>query len=83
VAEEIDMKLLDKLCIVDEKGTEVAYINNGIVYVSSNGRRIGSIRGGNLYTQDGQLLGYRTPAGAVRGVGGTAPDAFMRLVKAE
>ena len=75
------MKSLDKLRIYDEAGTEIAYANNGIVYVSSDGRRIGSIRGGSLYTPDGQLLGYRTRAGVVRGVGGTAPDAFMRLVR--
>jgi hypothetical protein len=77
------MKRQDRLCIYDENGTNVAYINNGVVYVASDGRRVASIRDGNLYTQDGQLLGYRPPAGAVRGVGGTAPDGFMRLVKRE
>jgi hypothetical protein len=76
------MQQSSRLRIYAGDGTEIAYINNGTVYVTG-GRRIGTIRGGNLYTMDGQLMGYRTPAGAVRGVGGTAPDAFMRLVRGE
>lgn len=74
-------KVLNKLCIYDAEGTEVAYVNNGIIYATSSGRRIGSILGGVIHGVDGQKRGRRTPFGSIRGMDGATPDAFMRLVK--
>jgi hypothetical protein len=81
--EETNVKSLEKLSICDEAGTDVAYINNGVVYSSLSGRRIATLLGGVIYGTDGQSLGRRTPTGAIRGVDGIAPEAFMRLVKRE
>jgi hypothetical protein len=77
------MKKLEKLNIYDEAGTDVAYINNGVVYSSLSGRRIATLLGGVIYGNDGQSLGRRTPAGAIRCVDGVAPEAFMRLATRE
>jgi hypothetical protein len=77
------MKLLNKLCIYDQGGTEIAYVTNGIIYATSSGHRIGRILGGVIFGVDGQKLGRRTPFGSVRGVEGATPEAFMRLVKGE
>jgi hypothetical protein len=75
------MKTLNRLCIYDAGGTEVAYVNNGIIYATSSGLKIGRILGGVIYGVDGQALGRRTTFGSVRGMEGATPDAFMRLVK--
>jgi hypothetical protein len=73
-----------KIYIYDDDEVKVAYAaTNGDVYAISNFRKMANLRDGNLYTLDGQLLGYLTPVGAVRGVDGDTPDAFMRLVKME
>ena len=77
------MKRLDRLCLYDEGGTEVAYVTNGIIYTTSSGLKIGRILGGVIYGVDGQALGRRMTFGSVRGMEGATPDAFMRLVKAE
>ena len=77
------MKTLDRLCIFDEDGTEVAYVTNGIIYATSSGHMIGRVLGGVIYGVDGQALGRRTPFGSVRGIEGASPDAFMRLVKGD
>ena len=76
-------KVLNKLCIYDAGGTEVAYVTNGVIYTTSSGQKIGRILGGVIYGVDGQALGRRTPFGSVRGIEGASPDAFMRLVKGD
>ena len=68
-----------KLCIYDAEGTEVAYVNNGVIYSTSGGHRIGRILGGVIYGVDGQALGRRTPFGSVRGMDGASPGVFMKL----
>ena len=75
-------KVLNKLCIYDAEGTEVAYVNNGIIYATSSGRRIGSILGGVIHGVDGQKRGRRTPFRSIKVEWTALPlDAFMRLVK--
>lgn len=49
----------DQACIYDAEGTEVAYVNNGVIYSTSGGHRIGRILGGVIYGVDGQALGRR------------------------
>jgi hypothetical protein len=77
------MKTLNRLCIYDAGGTEVAYVTNGIIYATSSGLKIDRILGGIIYGVDGQALGRRTTFGSVRGMEGATPDAFMRLVEGE
>ena len=71
---------LDKLMIKDEHGAEVAYAFNGTIFVILDGRRIASLRGGNVYGTNGQMLGRLAPKGAVMREDGTMSEAFLRLV---
>jgi hypothetical protein len=72
--------ILTKTLIRDEEGTEIAYATGAAVYATASGRRIASLRNGNLCALDGQIFGLLTPSGAVRG---NAAGAFMRLAKEE
>jgi hypothetical protein len=75
--------LVDKIRIHDEAGSDIAYVNNGVVDAASSGRRIATILGGVVFGADGQVLGRRTPSGTIRGVDGVSSMPFMRLVKPE
>jgi hypothetical protein len=72
--------ILTKTLIRDDEGAEIAYATGGAVYSIRSGRRIASLRNGNLCALGGQIFGLLTPSGVVRG---TAADAFMRLAKEE
>lgn len=69
-----------KILIRDDEGKDIAYATGGAVYSTVSGRRIASLRNGNLRASDGQIFGLLTPSGVVRG---NAADAFMRLAKEE
>jgi hypothetical protein len=69
-----------KIYIKDQQGTEVAYCYNGMVYAVAGGHQVGSLRGGNIYSIDGQLLGRLAPRGVVVCDDGSIPEAFLRIV---
>ena len=67
-----------KIPINDHKGTKVAYSYNGVVYAIP-GQNVGTLRGGNIYGLDGQLLGRLTPRGVVVCEDGSVSETFLRL----
>jgi hypothetical protein len=68
-----------KIFFRDQQGAEIAYSYDGKVHATAGGHHIGTLRGGNVYSTDGQLLGRLTPNGTVRREDGSVSEAFLRL----
>lgn len=66
--------------IYDDNGDCVARIVNDEVLAEIGGNRIATMRDGNIYAMDGNLIGHLQPGGMVRGDGGATPEAFSKLI---
>jgi hypothetical protein len=66
--------------IYDDRGTCVARIIEDEVFAEKGGNRIATIRNGNIYAMDGDLIGHLQSGGMVRGDGDAMPEAFSKLI---
>jgi hypothetical protein len=70
--------------IYNDQGVCVARIINGDVFTEEkNPRRIATIRQGNIFALNGELIGHLQGAGLVRKDGDVTPEAFTKLLSGE
>jgi hypothetical protein len=69
--------------IYDDQGACVARIITGEVFSEATKQRIATVREGNIYNLNGELVGHLQGAGVVRKDGDFTPEAFTKLLSEE
>ncbi len=60
-------------------GQQIAWVSDGKVFDVATQKQVGTMRHGNLYSLDGELVGHVEDASLVHK--GGKSDAFMKLLK--